>query len=152
MTLKLRRLAERASAGSVGWGLVLHLAALWAPPIIHSNLLLPCWECYDFEAPATHEVTLTLTLTLTLALALTLTLTPTPTLTPTLALALALALSRWATCWACGTLTSPVSVPTSCVGAVSSQRVRVVAIQRVGAISSQRYRRPRTAVNTLGMP
>ena len=54
--LKLRKLAERASAGSVGWGLVLHLTCLWAPPIIHATILLPCWECFDFEAAATHEV------------------------------------------------------------------------------------------------
>ena len=84
----------------------------------------------------TLSLTLALTLSLTLALTLTLTLALSLTLTPTLALALALALSRWATCWACGTLTRPVSVPTSCVGAVSSQR----------------YRRPRTVVSTLGMP
>ena len=32
------------------------LLMLWAPPILYIFIFLPCWECYDFEAAAAHEV------------------------------------------------------------------------------------------------
>ena len=32
------------------------LLMLWAPPILYVFIFLPCWECYDFEAAAAHEV------------------------------------------------------------------------------------------------
>jgi len=27
-----------------------------APPIFYSTIFLPCWECYDFEGAAAHEI------------------------------------------------------------------------------------------------
>ena len=41
------------------WGVkrtFLNLFLLWAPIVVYANILLPCWDCYDFEAAATHEV------------------------------------------------------------------------------------------------
>lgn len=32
------------------------LLMLWAPPVVYLFIFLPCWECYDFEAAAAHEV------------------------------------------------------------------------------------------------
>ena len=32
------------------------LLMLWAPPILYIFIFLPCWECFDFEAAAAHEV------------------------------------------------------------------------------------------------
>lgn len=29
---------------------------LVAPPAFYAQILIPCWDCYDFEAAATHEV------------------------------------------------------------------------------------------------
>ena len=50
-----KRLEDRLSRCSIT-ALTLYLTLLWAPPIIHTTILLPCWECFDFEAAATHEV------------------------------------------------------------------------------------------------
>ena len=37
-------------------GTMLRLILLVAPPIFFQLIFLPCFECYDFEAAATHEV------------------------------------------------------------------------------------------------
>jgi hypothetical protein len=37
-------------------GIALRLVLLVAPPAFYWQIFLPCWECYDFEAAATHEV------------------------------------------------------------------------------------------------
>ena len=34
----------------------LRLLLLWAPPVLYMQIFLPCWECYDFEAAAVHEI------------------------------------------------------------------------------------------------
>ena len=34
----------------------LRLTFVWAPPILYVYIFLPCWECYDFEAAASHEI------------------------------------------------------------------------------------------------
>ena len=41
------------------WGVrttFLNLFLLWAPVVVYLHILLPCWDCFDFEAAATHEV------------------------------------------------------------------------------------------------
>ena len=41
------------------WGVlqsVLLLVCLWAPLACYTQILEPCWNCYDFEAAATHEI------------------------------------------------------------------------------------------------
>ena len=37
-------------------GLCLRLALIITPPVFYVQIFLPCWECFDFEAAATHEV------------------------------------------------------------------------------------------------
>ena len=37
-------------------GITIRLVLLIAPPAFYLQILMPCWECYDFEAAATHEV------------------------------------------------------------------------------------------------
>ena len=37
-------------------GISLRLVMLIAPPAFYLQILMPCWECFDFEAAATHEV------------------------------------------------------------------------------------------------
>jgi hypothetical protein len=37
-------------------GLAFRLICLWTPPISYAYLFLPCWDCFDFEGAATHEV------------------------------------------------------------------------------------------------
>ena len=34
----------------------LRLTLLWAPPLFYVKIFLPCWDCYDFEAAAAHEI------------------------------------------------------------------------------------------------
>jgi len=36
--------------------LALMLLSLWVPISLQHNIFTPCWECYDFEAAATHEI------------------------------------------------------------------------------------------------
>ena len=41
------------------WGvlpLAFLLMMLWTPISLQVNIFTPCWECYDFEAAATHEI------------------------------------------------------------------------------------------------
>jgi len=41
------------------WGVLplgLLLLMLWTPISLQVNIFTPCWECYDFEAAATHEI------------------------------------------------------------------------------------------------
>ena len=40
---------------SVPWTIV-RLVLLIAPPTFYFQLLLPCFECFDFESAATHEI------------------------------------------------------------------------------------------------
>ena len=37
-------------------GISLRLILIIAPPAFYVQIFIPCWECYDFEAAATHEV------------------------------------------------------------------------------------------------
>lgn len=37
-------------------GISLRLIFIIAPPAFYVQIFMPCWECYDFEAAATHEV------------------------------------------------------------------------------------------------
>ena len=37
-------------------GCSLRVILLLAPPIFYLKIFVPCWDCYDFEAAATHEV------------------------------------------------------------------------------------------------
>ena len=37
-------------------GCSLRVILLLAPPIFYLKIFVPCWNCYDFEAAATHEV------------------------------------------------------------------------------------------------
>lgn len=34
----------------------LRLVGVLAPPIFYGTIFLPCWECYDFEGAAAHEI------------------------------------------------------------------------------------------------
>ena len=52
---KLERTMDVISKWSTT-GLLTRLVLLWAPPILYFSIFLPCWDCYDFEAAATHEV------------------------------------------------------------------------------------------------
>ena len=52
---KARGSAEEMSAFGVLPTLVL-VICLWVPIALHQTILAPCWECYDFEAAAVHEV------------------------------------------------------------------------------------------------
>ena len=36
--------------------LLLALLFLIAPPAFYFQIMLPCWECYDFESAAVHEI------------------------------------------------------------------------------------------------
>ena len=38
------------------FGTALRLLMLWAPLIFYWKIFRPCWECFDFEGAATHEV------------------------------------------------------------------------------------------------
>ncbi len=38
------------------WWLGVKMVFLIAPPIFYMQIFMPCWDCYDFEAAATHEV------------------------------------------------------------------------------------------------
>ena len=40
---------------SVTWTAI-RFIILVVPPLFYVKIVLPCWECYDFEAAATHEV------------------------------------------------------------------------------------------------
>ncbi|KAL1496844.1 hypothetical protein AB1Y20_014430 [Prymnesium parvum] len=37
-------------------GLVMRIILLTVPLLFYEEIVLPCWECYDFEAAATHEI------------------------------------------------------------------------------------------------
>ena len=53
------RLREVGAAYLAKWSVLratLLMLLLIAPPIFFWSIFLPCWECYDFEAAATHEV------------------------------------------------------------------------------------------------
>ena len=52
---KLERTMDVISKWSI-MGLLIRLVLLWAPPILYYSIFLPCWDCFDFEAAATHEV------------------------------------------------------------------------------------------------
>ena len=39
----------------VRW-MTLALVVLIAPPAFYFQILLPCWECFDFESAAVHEI------------------------------------------------------------------------------------------------
>jgi len=47
-------LDEISKCGIVG--LTVRLLCLWTPPIAYAYLFIPCWDCFDFEGAATHEV------------------------------------------------------------------------------------------------
>ena len=48
-------LLDNVSKISILWT-TLRLLFVWAPPVLYLYIFLPCWECYDFEAAAAHEV------------------------------------------------------------------------------------------------
>jgi len=54
------RMKCRASIEELAsWGVlqsVLLLVCLWAPLACYTQILEPCWSCFDFEAAATHEI------------------------------------------------------------------------------------------------
>ena len=52
---RLKKTMEEISKWSIV-GLTIRLICLWSPPIAYMNVFLPCWDCYDFEGAATHEV------------------------------------------------------------------------------------------------
>ena len=52
---RLKKTMEEISKWSI-LGLTVRLICLWSPPIAYMNVFLPCWDCYDFEGAATHEV------------------------------------------------------------------------------------------------
>ena len=37
-------------------GTAVRMVLIVTPPLFYVKIFLPCWECYDFEAAATHEV------------------------------------------------------------------------------------------------
>ena len=57
--MSLRERARAVLAVVSTWsicGLALRVLFLTAPPLFFELIFLPCFECYDFEAAATHEV------------------------------------------------------------------------------------------------
>ena len=48
-------LLDNVSKISILWT-TLRLLFVWAPPVFYLYIFLPCWECFDFEAAAAHEV------------------------------------------------------------------------------------------------
>lgn len=52
---RTQRSLEELSKWSVFWGAV-RLVALVTPVLFYRQIFMPCFECYDFEAAATHEV------------------------------------------------------------------------------------------------
>ena len=55
VALQLNELLDGVSKLSIAWT-TLRMLFVWAPPVIYVYIFLPCWECYDFEAAAAHEV------------------------------------------------------------------------------------------------
>jgi len=49
------KLLDDVSKISILWT-SLRLLCVWAPPVFYTYIFLPCWECYDFEAAAAHEI------------------------------------------------------------------------------------------------
>ena len=52
---KLKKTMDEVTRCSI-IGLTIRMVCVWGPPIGYFNLFLPCWECFDFEGAATHEV------------------------------------------------------------------------------------------------
>jgi len=55
VALQLNELLDGVSKLSIAWT-TLRMLFVWAPPVLYAYIFLPCWECYDFEAAAAHEV------------------------------------------------------------------------------------------------
>ena len=55
MAMQGMRLLDNVSKISIATT-SLRLLLLWAPPVLYMQIFLPCWECYDFEAAAVHEI------------------------------------------------------------------------------------------------
>ena len=55
VTMSGLRLLDEVSKISILWT-SLRLLCVWAPPTFYLYIFLPCWECYDFEAAAVHEI------------------------------------------------------------------------------------------------
>ena len=53
--IEFKRVMDEVSKISV-LATTMRLLLLWAPPVTYVLIFLPCWECYDFEAAAAHEV------------------------------------------------------------------------------------------------
>ena len=53
--IEFKRVMDEVSKISV-LATTMRLLLLWAPPVTYVLIFLPCWECYDFEAAASHEV------------------------------------------------------------------------------------------------
>ena len=60
LSSQLSRVATRSERallfGSLALSLLAKLRFLIAPPAFYFQILLPCWECFDFESAAVHEI------------------------------------------------------------------------------------------------